>query len=95
MKLQNSKQRADVKSNQKKRPTYKGMMRILTSGFLKRQKIVVIGIKLLFQVVTVFTVMLEYLIGDALLTDKNKMYSTNKLFKAEREKICRLSDNQI
>lgn len=44
---------------------------------------------------TVFTVMLEYLIGDALLTDKNKMYSTSKLFKAEREKICRLSDNQI
>lgn len=35
MKLQNSKQRADVKSNQKKRPTYKGMMRILTSGFSK------------------------------------------------------------
>jgi len=64
-------QRADVKSNQSKRPIYKEMMIILTSGFSKTTTENSSHWNKTTKVMNIFTVMLEYLIGDALLTDKN------------------------
>lgn len=54
-----------------KRPTYKGVMVILTSGFSKTTTENSSHWNKTTKVMNMFTVMLEYLIGDALLTDKN------------------------
>lgn len=59
-----------LKATRVKRPTYKGMMIILTSGFSKTTTENSHWNKTT-KVMNMFTVMLEYLIGDALLTDKN------------------------
>lgn len=60
-----------LKATRVKRPTYKGMMIILTSGFSK----ITIGNNSHWnkttKVVNMFTVVLDYLTGDSLLTDKN------------------------
>lgn len=70
-------------------------MIILTLGFSKTVETSSHYNKITKVMTVSFTVMLGYLIEGALLTDKNYTYSASKLFKVEKEKICRLSNNQI